>query len=366
MIKKKVKITYIVPSFNTGGAERFLLDLIESINKEEFEVSVIVFKVAGPLINELHDSNTNYFVLTKLAKFDLKNLWQVYKILKKIKPDIVHTQLGGDLVGRLAAILARVKIIVSTEQNVNKDESFFYILFKTITAFFAAEVVSISQAVQKESRKKYFFIASKYKNVIYNGVDTNKFVYLAKKNLNPQQIIVGAASRLVKQKGLDLLIKAWAEIRPNNARLIIGGDGADKTLLESLIKLYALETSVKLIGWPSSMPDFYHHLDLFVMPSRWEGLGISALEAAASGTPMLLSDADGLKEIAKQSETWVCEANSLTSLISTLRTALSQLKHPEIDEKRKFLRDKMVNNFSKQIIAVQYSNLYHNLLNQKK
>ena len=110
------------------------------------------------------------------------------------------------------------------------------------------------------------------------------------------------------------------------------------------------------------MPNFYHEIDIFIMPSRWEGLGIAALEAAASGTPMILSDADGLQEIAKTDEAWIAQANNLNSLTQSLKTALVEIREDITEIKRKKMREKIEKLFANEIIAHQYSNLYKSLI----
>lgn len=359
-MEKKIKILYIIPSLSIGGAERFLLDLIKNLDKDKFSIHLILFQKEGAWIEEIKQLPVEYLVLNKKHKIDLNNAWQIYKAIKKIKPAIVHTQLGGDLRGRVAAILARVKVIIATEQNINKEENILYSFLKAITALFVQEIVSISKAVQKESKKKYFICSHKYKRVIYNGVDTTKYSYLQNRRNNANKIIVATAARLSHQKGLDILIKAWAKVKPQNAELIIGGEGKEKENLKKLIEKEDLEDKIKLIGWPQSMPDFYKNIDLFVMPSRWEGLGIAALEAAASGTPLLLSDADGLREIAGDSEAWIAKAGSLSSLSESLKKALNEINDLETEKKRKNLRRKIENNFSSKVISKKYQDLYEN------
>jgi len=354
-MEKKIKIIYILPSLEVGGAERFNLDLIKYLNPNEFNLKIILFKSKGHWFNELQkNKNIQCFVLAKKSKIDLKNIFQIYNLIKKESPDIVHTQLGGDLRGRLAAILARVKIIISTEQNINKKENFLYSLLKSLISLFSTEVISISEAVKKNSKKRYFLSAHKYKSIIHNGFDLNRFPYLKNKKINTIKK-VGTVSRLVKQKGIDILIKSWAGANINDSRLIIGGDGPEKENLKTLVTKYNLSERVSFLGQIDDVSSFYQSLDLFVMPSRWEGLGITALEAAASGTPLLISSIDGLKEIFDENSVWFIK--NLDKLDLDLKESLNNLEK-ESDYKRQRAYRNVINKFSIHHIARQYENIY--------
>jgi hypothetical protein len=135
MKKDKIKIMYIIPSLQSGGAERFIIDLINNLNKDNFEVKLLSFNGAGFFKDEVLDSGINLEILNKKNKIDLKNFYLIYKSIKKFKPDIVHTQLGGDIHGKIAAKIAGVKKIVSTEQNVLDNNSFFINFLKRLKIY---------------------------------------------------------------------------------------------------------------------------------------------------------------------------------------------------------------------------------------
>ncbi|MDX9778913.1 MAG: glycosyltransferase [Patescibacteria group bacterium] len=362
-MEKKIKITYIIPSLNIGGAERFNLDLIDYLDLNIFEPQIILFKDGGDWFKQLKDNNKiKCFVLKKKSGIDFKNIWQIYRILKQEKPDIVHTQLGGDLRGRLAALLAKIKIILATEQNINRHENFFYSLCKSLITLFSTETISISEAVKKDSQRRYFLAAHKYQKIISNGVNLKKFPYLEKKEGRKIKQL-GTASRLVEQKGLDLLIKAWSKAKIDQAQLLIGGSGPEMKNLQNLVNKYQLSQQIKFIGPVENSSTFYQSLDLFIMPSRWEGLGISALEAAASGTPLLLSRVDGLKEIFNDNEAWFIK--DINQIESDLTRAVKELD-TNMENKRQAAYQKIASNFSINIINEQYLKLYQHHLKAQK
>lgn len=347
-----------------GGAERFLLDLISNLDKSLFSVSIILFKDKGSFYPELKELNIDLHVLKKATLLGLINLYRLFKLLKKIKPHIVHTQLGGDIRGRLAAFLAGIKIIISTEQNLNKSEESYQQIAKIITAPLADEIVAISQAVASDMQHRYYLPVNKCQLIIPNGLDLKKFTYQENKK-NTGNIKVGAIGRLHPQKGFDLMIKAWQKLTPNNAQLTIAGDGPEKNNLIKQITKAELTNSIKLLGDISHVNSFYDSLDLLLIPSRWEGLGIVALEAGARGVPIVASDADGLKEILTPERAWIFKTGDENDLANKLKEALNSLNTENTIKKQRSLRQYIEDNFDIIKVVQNYTQLYLKLWQQK-
>ncbi len=352
-----------MPSLARGGAERFLLDLLANLDRQIFSPAVILFKAPGVWYEELKSLSLPVFVLEKKPKISFSNLKQIYKILKDIKPQIVHTQLGGDIRGRLAAKLSGVKIIISTEQNINKDEAWYQREAKIITSLWANVIVAISSAVAGDMKKRYFLPSAKCQLIIPNGINLKNFPY-QEERLKQEPILVGAVGRLTKQKGFDLLIAAWQKLNPAKAKLIIVGEGLERKSLEAQIKQAGLENKIELAGDIPLMPDFYKRLNLLVMPSRWEGLGIAALEAGASGVPIIASNIDGLKDIIKPETGWLAKPGDINDLSRVLEIALESLGSEETKNKQRQLHDLISENFSIEKVSAAYSALYLNWYRQ--
>ncbi len=359
----KIKIAYIMPSMASGGAERFLLDLLQTIDRERFEPLVILFKEAGHWHPELEKLALPIFVLSKKSKISLSNCWQIYKILKKEKPEIVHTQLGGDLRGRLAAKLAGVKVIISTEQNINRQERWYQRGIKIITSFWTEAIVAISPAVAKDMRQRYLLPLRKCELIIPNGIPLEKFEYQEKR---PETgiITVGAVGRLNKQKGFDILIEAWLKVKTENTRLVIAGEGEEREVLQKQINKSGLSEQISLIGNVQDMPAFYQSLNLLVMPSRWEGLGIAALEAGACGVPVVASAVDGLSDIINENTGWSLIPNDSQELARVLQETLSQLNSEVTRIKQAKLRTLIEEKYSINQVTVNYEDLYLKLWRQ--
>lgn len=186
-------------------------------------------------------------------------------------------------------------------------------------------IICVSQAFADLLNQKYF-VSTKKISVIPAGIDTSRFHpsvthdHSVKSNCT---LKIGTVRRLVPRMGLDILISSMSEIE--NSILTIAGTGPMEEQLNLLIKELALEDKVKLLGFvpEEDLPDFYQSLDLCVIPSiALEGFCITALEAMASGIPVIASDLDGLKEsVGNCDPRLLFRANSKLALVEKVKFA---------------------------------------------
>lgn len=292
----KIKIIHIITSLNFGGAERLLLDLARHLDKERFEVKVATVVGSGPLQDEFAKAGVSVKVFEKKSKMGFRVIWQIAKYLRAEKPDIVHAHLfGGDTWGRLAAILARVPVIVSTEHNTNFDEGRAKRLIKKVLSWKTKKIVAVSEAVRNYSIAVDHLRPSKIL-VIPNGIETEKFAAVAGKNFsNPP--IIAVVGRLEEQKGHKYLFEALNLIKTIPWILWVVGNGSLKNQLEQLAKDLSLRERIIFLGARRNIAEILSQIDIFVLPSLWEGLGLAVLEAAAAGKPVVASRVGGIPEI---------------------------------------------------------------------
>ena len=150
MNNRKIKILYILPSLSSGGAERLTLDLIYNLDKEVFLPELLLFNGGGFFYQEALSRGIKLRVLKKRFKFDIFNFLKIYKYIKNSKPDIVHTGLGADIYGKLAAKMAKIKVIVSTEHNVSVNDKLIVRRLKKITARWSKKIVAITKSVKND------------------------------------------------------------------------------------------------------------------------------------------------------------------------------------------------------------------------
>ena len=255
--KQRQKIAFVAPSLDAGGAERFLLDLAINLDRSRFVPYLILFHHAGFFVAEARARGLEVVVLRKRFKIDPWNFYQLLKTLKQIRPDIVHTQLGGDIYGRLAARLLGIRAVVSVEHNVNPRESRTMTFIKKITAPLAARLVAVSSAVQEDMARRYGFNTEDIA-VIYDGIDPDRFAF-SERPARPAgtPITIGSIGRLVPQKNFSLLIAALAKVNFDFRCTIIGEGGSGGALAIGLLSYTALHLRniEKLYRWLRENPD---------------------------------------------------------------------------------------------------------------
>lgn len=369
MPPKKIKIIYLLPTLDKGGAERMVVDLILNLDRSIFEPTLILFKRGGEWLAELTAENIPVIVLEKRKKIDPSNLFSLLRAIRKIQPHIVHTHLGGDYYIYMIAKLAGAPIILSTEHNINSDESFWRNIIKRINNRTADEIAAVSDAVKNDIILRYRLAAQKI-SVIKNGVDTAKFLKAAKNQNNKlglepgQKIIFGTMGRLSQQKGHSILIEAWKTVKPGISCLIAGAGPLEKDLKEK-IKEDGLNDRIKLIGPISDPAAFLNSLDAFVFPSLWEGLGLVLLEAGLVGLPIIASKINGITEIINEETGWPVLAGDAAALAAKINWLADNLNEVSVIAKTEKLRKKIISDFSIKDVAIKYQALYHDLLERK-
>jgi len=363
MFKTKIKILYIIPSFASGGAEKFLLDLITNLNQEIFEIKVLTFNGGGFFEKEFLKRKINFVVLNKKLKIDPFNFYLIYKNIRKFSPDIVHTQLGGDIYGKLAAKLAGVKKIISTEQNVLNNDSIFVSFLKKITANFSNKIIAISTPVKKDIVNKYKISEDKV-ILIPNGVNPLNFSSQNKKE-DQKEKIFGSIGRLDEQKNFSLLIEALTSFKDKNFSCLIAGEGRLKNELQQKINDLGLSQKIKLIGNIEDVSGFLNSLDFFILPSKWEGLGIVLLEAGSSNLPVLASATGGILDIIKDKQTGILfKNNDLNDLILKLDYFLDEKNKENLAIIAKNLNEFVKKEFDIKVVSLKYQDVYLGLLKE--
>ena len=182
----------------------------------------------------------------------------------------------------------------------------------------------------------HFLFGTKPFTVINNGIPLDKYLYnntdrqalRAEIGVAPEDIVIGSVGRFVKQKNYGFAIQVFAEfhrLHPHS-KLLILGDGEERTALEALCEEKGLSKSVILPGVRNDINRFYSVMDVFLMPSLYEGLPVSAVEAQAAGLPCVYS-----RNVPR--ETDITRTGSFVSLEVPIETWVKQLEQCEIQRR---------------------------------
>lgn len=355
---KKIKIFQITHGLGAGGAERLVFELAARLPKFGFEVTTVVVLEGGPLEKDFERAGLKVIKLRKRGLLGRGTIEDLTELFKREKPDIVHTHLFlADMWARTAAKRAGVPVIITTEHNVNVEYRWKHRAINRRLQTLNQAFIAVSGQVKKELMRRDKVPAQKI-HVILNGIDLPRVIDRGSRKFHaPLRLI--AVGRLFKQKDHETLLRAVAEISTAwNLRII--GTGPLEKHLKALAKKLGIDSKVEFIGFRNDVPKLLAESDVFCFPSRWEGLGLAAIEAAAAGLPVIATDLPALKEVFKSGEVkfvksgdvdgWV---RAITEIFEQPTPALKTAAKTQMRIKQRFSIDRM---------AKEYAELYSKLL----
>ncbi|MDR2818491.1 MAG: glycosyltransferase family 4 protein [Endomicrobium sp.] len=321
MRNNMIKVCYIITKLELGGAQKVALHIAKNIDKSIFD-SFIIAGEGGILDHEAVKKVRLYHIKDLVREVsplkDLKALFKIYSILKKEKPNIVHTHSSkAGIAGRIAAKLAGVKVIVHTIHGYgfNETQKWFIKKFYVFLEKFCALLSDKLVVVTKEDIKKgqHYKIAKEKKFVLIRaGINTALYKnFIPNPNfketlgINKNLRVITTIGPFKPQKNLKDFIKTASLItsRLKNVVFLMVGDGEQRKELEGLRDSLNLKNKVFMLGWRTDIAEILKVSDIFVLTSLWEGLPCTIVEAMCCSKPVVANAVDGVKEIVVKGET---------------------------------------------------------------
>jgi len=342
----------IVPSLAKGGAERVVSILSKELSKY-YEVYVVIYhnpveyEIGGKLIN----LETPIGSFWRKMKNAFSRIMKLKRLIKKISPDFIVSFMGN-----LQPILTFEPIIVSIRNNPDFFPLYRKFLLKTIYKLpNVKKIVACSSDIENKLNNNY-----KLKNTktIYNPIDLKLIdrKLIASKPFEFDYIL--ATGRLNRQKGFDILIKAFAKTNlRKRVKLVILGEGKERKNLEKLIVELDLKKQVLLYGKVDNPFVYMKYAKYFILSSRYEGFANVLLEVLACGTPVIVTDCEtGTSEIIES------EKNGLLVSVEdeeALKMAMERLFYDrELYERLKINTRKDIEKFNANNIIKEWMTLF--------
>lgn len=388
-MEEKIRILEVVKCLDIGGigggAERFGIDLAISLAQKGAYVNVCAFyktftQMEQLWIDRLNEIGIGVFFLVEWKGYhDLLEFFQGvgrFRTLSlKLGPNIIHSH---SQFGTIAAIYSSLpkrsfKIVRTAHVTQEWGKSIYSRLQKLVWGeivfpFFLDAQVAVSKAVQK-SVEKYIGNQLRRKKIwiIHNSISIPKDSILNKFDEKKKscEFIVGTVARLTEQKGINYLIEAAEIVSQQNPHIkfLIAGEGELKDKLMNQINNSGLSERVVLIGQHSNIYQFLSKIDLFVLPSLWEGLPTVILEAMAAGVPVIATDIPGTDELIEDGVNgWLVQPKNSIELANKIMEAINL---PHIRRKYVLESKQRLSRFSMDKIANQYLVLFFDLLGKK-
>lgn len=313
-----MKILYVITGLGQGGAERVVCDLADEMFKKGHEVK-IAYLIGDVLTKPEHEE----IEVIKVNLSDFKTLLPAYiklsKIIKKFKPDVVHSHMvHANILMRLVRMLVPINKLISTAHNSNEGGKLRMLVYR-ITHNLADVTTNVSNEAVKafESMRA---VPCDEMRAIYNGIDLDKFFYdlnarseiEQELNINSDDKIILAVGRLSEQKDYPNLLNAIHALKKEcdfAFKLIIVGEGELRALIENTIDRLDIRDNVVLLGRRDDIPQLMSAADLFVLPSKYEGFGLVVAEAMACQCLVVATDCGGVAEVLNNSEFLVSPNN---------------------------------------------------------
>ena len=345
--RDRIRVLQIITRLAARGAPRHVIDLSERLDVERFDVTILTGtpeKDEGNLVEEARSRGVRVDVVVEMWRAvrplaDLLALLKIYRFVKRGRYDIVHTHISkAGILGRAAARLAGVPIVVHTYHGpVRELRSRILLRVERWAARRTDVLIAVGEGVVGHQLSRGIGTPEQYQ-VIPNGIDLEYFHNSSangsiRDELGPGPVI-GTVGSLTAEKRTEDLISASASLRGRfpGLRVCIVGDGKQRPALEAQVEQMGLAEQVVFAGNVRDVRRWMSAFDLFVLPSRSEGMSRALIEAMAMGCPVIattVGDAPRLLE----AEQLVPPAN-LNDLASAIAGLLAD------DEKRQRVGDR--------------------------
>ena len=319
------RVLICIPVLLTGGTEMQTLNLIHVLMDAEYLVTVCCYyEYELAMVTRFESAGVRVILMNLQRSHSLWRLILVLRtLIKEIQPDIVHVQyVAPGLIPIITARLSEVRTIFATVHQPGR----VYGLKAKLLLGFGASLCTAFFCVSQSAEESWFGDSQVFnpKDVnrsrkhftVYNAVDVSRITKIVnsvdrehlRKSLGiDDSPVIGIVARVREEKGHAVLLEAMAEVLktfPSTVLLAIG-DGPDRSKLEKFTKDLGIERQIKWLGKKNAQEVFalYSVMDVVVVPSLFEGFGLSAAEAMAAKVPVVASNIDGLKEVVKHEET---------------------------------------------------------------
>jgi len=376
----KIKIAFYIPNLEIGGTERAMTRLLQGLNKEIFQVSLLLTEEKGPFLKEIPQDISIYNFNTPYVR---NTFFKLIKYLQKEKPQIlVSFLIHVNIISILAKILSKTntKIIISERTTFShlpeiaktvKDKLLASIFLKPLVKLtypLADAIVCVSKGVAEDLSQ---FLSRSKRNkikVIYNPVVNKELYALANQPidhpwfLNKEIPVILAVGRLTKAKDYPALLKTFSLIsQKQKVHLVILGEGEERKNLEELIDKLNISENINLPGFEENPYKYMKKAEVFVLCSKLEGFPNVLVEAMTLGTPVISTNCQsGPNEIIENGKNGILVPVGNEKVLA--KAILKILDNPSLAQKFSLEGKKTAQNFTLEKSVKEYEKLFQEVL----
>jgi glycosyltransferase involved in cell wall biosynthesis len=365
-------VALLIPGLDRiGGAERQLMLLAKGLRGRGWRVSVVALSgTGGDAAAELAGAGIAFLSLEmRKGLADPRGWLRFHRWLKQEKPGVVHAHLPhAAWMARWSRLATPVRVVVDTLHSSSTGTGVRRMGYR-LSDWLSNEVTAVSHAVAAAHLAAE--MAAKI-TVIPNGVDMDAWrpdaaarAAVRGELAIENEFLWFAAGRLEPVKDYPTLLAAMAQL-PSTARLVIAGTGPLEEQLRGLASQLCLQSRVRFLGFEQDVRRWMQAADGFVLSSRWEGLPMALLEAAACALPAVATDVPGTREVIVHGGTgWLAAQGDPRGLAE----AMTRLMHTSLDGRKTIgeqARQRAFDSFSLELALTRWEALYSDLLQRNR
>ncbi|MHB1213728.1 MAG: TIGR03088 family PEP-CTERM/XrtA system glycosyltransferase [Thiobacillus sp.] len=366
-------IVHIVHRFDTGGMENGMVNLFNTLSPERYRHTVVSLTDYSDFRRRITAQPVAFHALHRAPGHGIGWTLRLWKLLRQLKPDLVHTRNLAALEAQFVAAAAGIRATVHGEHGRDVfdlyGQNWKYNLLRRAARPFVSNYIAVSRDIETWLRLA-IRVPPRKLHQIYNGVDSEKFRPREGARpafAHPESIVFGSVGRMVEVKDYPTLTRAFIQMvhqqpeRAARARLVIVGEGPARAACVDLLQAAGLTHLAWLPGERADIADIMQVLDVFVLPSKNEGISNTILEALASGLPVVATAVGGNVELVEAGVNgMLVQPGDVAGMAQAL---LSYLDAPaRIAEQGENARQQAVQRFSIPAMAEAYITVYDQTL----
>lgn len=302
-MKEPIRVLQIIGIVAGGGVEAVIMNYYEHIDRTKVQFDFIVHNDNKiDITQKVEAMGGKVYKVTRYYKNPIAFMWDIYKVIKRHHYRIVHSNMNTLSAFSLFAAWAAgapVRILHnhSTSSPGETKRNIMKFMLRPFARLFANHYLACSRLAGEWMYGRKMMDSGKV-TIVNNAIDLKKYAFnpqkrnLLRKELGlADEFVIGHVGRFMFQKNHVFLIDVFAEAYKKNPHmaLLLVGDGPLRPAMEEKVRKLGLTDHVKFLGLRNNVQDFYHVMDILVLPSHYEGLPVVGVEAQANGLPCLFS-----------------------------------------------------------------------------
>jgi glycosyltransferase involved in cell wall biosynthesis len=322
---RPIRVMNIIARLNIGGPAVAVTMLTKKLGSPDYESTLVCGTIEpgeGDMTYYARQHGVEPIIIAELGRSlnplrDLATLRKVYRLIKDLQPDVVHTHAAkAGFVGRLAAKLAGVPVIIHTFHGhvfrgyFSPPKTRFFILLEQFSARISDAIITLSEGLRVELAEEYRITRKSRIRVLPLGLDLEAFACTPRKqglfrqqwNIPADVPLIGIIGRVTAIKNHALFLEMAKRIHQQRPeiRFVVVGDGELRPEIEQRASELGLQQVVTFTGWAKEVPPVYSDLDVTVISSINEGTPVTLIEALAAGCPVVSTAVGGIPDLLDQ------------------------------------------------------------------